>query len=388
MKLIEENETKTFNNIDDFQAAIDFRTANDRIMIARIRDLQIAKRRSDESAADFKARVHASMPEDVIEEHKGLFLDFNTEINGVMRHAVLPLREIALDSLYERAKVTCFTITNEDSTDGNLVMDPFKKIDFINDAFKLYGGNAQILFRDQKITSVMSSQYYHITMNSLNNAILALKEDFPQMQFKDAVLSHEFFRETYLLNSDELEEDILLSLKDAGIDAEDVSVEVTGHTCDYGKIAATFSGVINIDGKKLLFGSPESVKHAGKKTEDDVKKKAIKLYSSFKDNAEKIKHLPEVHIDHPDGCFRLIAKEFHLPKKISCELAKALEGRIDVTAYEIYWMLNRVVFAAEEKGMDMLRIIILQEMVAKTLNASYKSFDREFLWNRGEYAED
>jgi hypothetical protein len=381
-------EIKNISDESELDDAISFRLQHDRIFKSKIRDLSLARVNEGESSSDFIKRVNAAMPESIVKDNSnGLFLEFWTEVNGTMKRAVAPIRYTALDSIYERARVNCFTISNTDESGDAQAMDMDEKIKFINKAFKLYSGYAQILFRDEKITSVMSNQYYHITMDSLNKGILALKEDFPDMKFKKAELSHEFFKETYDLQSDELQEDILLNLKEGGVDAENVSIVVNAHTCDHGKIAATFYGQIIVDDIKLLFGSPVSVKHSGKKNDEHIQKAAKELYSSFKNNLDKIKALPSISIDNPDGCLRMIAKEYRLPKKIACELADTLVGKTGVTAYEIYWMLNKIVLLAEERGLEPLRIMVLQDMVARTLNTNYKKFDKVFMWTRGESEE-
>ena len=379
-----DRDVMTINNSDELKDVIAFRTDHDKIFTSKIRDLKLVRVRNGETAGVFNARTKSALPEAVVEENKnGLFLDFQTEINGQIRHAVMPIRYTAMDSIYERARVNCFTISNEEETGDAGVMDIDEKIEFINKAFSLYSGTAQILFRDEKITSVMSGQYYYISLESLDEGIKALAEDFPNMQFKEATLSHEFFKESYSLKSDELEEDILLSLQEGGVSADKVDIVINAHTCDHGKIAATFYGQVIVDNTKLLFGSPESVKHSGKKSCELVKAAAKNLYSSFKDNQEKIKNLPKVSINYPDGCLRMMAKEYRLPKKIACELADTLVGKTGTTAYEIYWMLNKIVLIAEERGLDALRVMTLQDMVARTLNVDYKRFDKPFLWARG-----
>ena len=390
MRLLTDEEERVIETAEDLADIIEFRTKNDKIFTSRIADLSLAVRMTGESVADFKARVGtSSLPDHIVEDHHGMYLIFILESDdGVKRRAVLPLRDIALDSVYERARANCFTISNTDTTGEGLVLPIEEKIDFLNKAFKLYGGIAKILFRDEKITSVMSGQYYFISFDSINQGLLALKEDFPKMEFKDGKISQSFFTESYLLNSDEFEEDLLLSAQDAGIDVDEVSVEVSAYSCDHGKIAATFSGKIGFGDKKILFGTPISVKHAGKKTDEDIKRAAKQLYSSFKDNTEKIKALPHVKIDHPAGCMRLIAKEYHLPKRLACEIAETLEAKTESTAYEIYWKLNQIVQLAEEKGMDMMRLMLLQDAVARTLNVSYKKYDKIFLWNKEDKEDE
>lgn len=388
MILLNDHDSMDIRNEEELNDVIAFRIKNDQLFVSKINEMEIFRIRDNESPYDFKVRTAAAMPVSVIQENRaGLFLSFYTEINGERKHAVLPVRYTAIDSLLERARVNCFTMSNMEEQQDALVMSLDEKIAFINKAFKLYSGFAQILFRDEKITSVMSGQYCHITMKSLDDGVNALKEDFPDLKFKTGVLSHEMFKETYNINSDELEEDILLSLQEAGINAQNVSIEINAHTSDHGKIAATFYGRIVVDDMKLLFGSPESVKHSGKKDAELLKAAAKKLYASFQNNQDKIKALPQINIDHPDGCLRMIAKEYRLPKKIACELADTLVGKTDITAYEIYWLLNKIVILAEERGMDPIRVITLQDMVARTLNASYKKFDKEFLWARGEEIE-
>lgn len=386
--LIKDNEIFKTTDINELKAIIEYRKKNDNILIADVSDLKLVHRFKDETTAEFKTRVNAAIPVEEIEAHivsgNGLFLDFNTEVNGKMRHGVLPVRDIALNSIFERARCNCFTISNFEAGQDYQVMPLETKIAFVNNAFKLYGGKAKVLYRDRKVTSVMSGQYYHISYESMDNGLNALKDDFPDIAFEEASVSHEFFKETYSLNSDEVEEDIALAMSDAGRPVDKVSVTISAYTSDHGKVAATFYGKIKLDDKSILFGSPESVKHAGKKSEAIVKEAAKKLYTSFKENEERIKALPTISINHPAGCFRLICKEFHMPKKQACVIADNLEGRKGVTAYEIYFLLNELVADVEESGKDPIRTMVLQDEVARVLRADFKKYDKEFLWSRGE----
>ncbi len=374
-----------------YKGIIEYRKKNDSILITDVFDLRIVYREEGETTADFKSRVNAAISVEEMEKHinesLGLFIDFHTEYNGRRVHGVLPLRTISLNSVFERARCNCFSINNFDNGPDYQVLPLAAKVSFVNQAFTMYGGKAKVLFRDRKVTAIMSGQYYFISYDAMDSALNALREDFPNMRFDEANVSHEFFKSTYSLNDTELEEDIALAMESAGTPVEEVRITVSAYTGDHGNVAATFFGQIIMDDKKMLFGSPESVKHSGKKNEDIIKEAAKRLYSSFKNNEEKIKSLPTIKISHPAGCFRLICKEFKLPKKISCSLADALENKSEVTAYEIYWMLNQVVARYEENDADPMRIMSLQEAVAKTLNINYKKYDKEFLWNRGEDAD-
>ena len=390
--LLADDEKITIENAKDLKAVIDYRKNHDNIFIADVCDLRLVFRDENETTADFKKRVNAALPEAEIEKHitesNGLFLDFHTEINGALRHGVLPLRSIALDSVFERARASCYTILNEEESGDTMVMSRKEKVDFVNKCFKLYGGKAKILYRDRKITSVMSGQYYHISYANMDNGLNSLKTDFPNLSFKTANVSHEFFIETYSLNSDELNEDISLSMAEAGLDVENVDVTISAYTSDHGKVAATFAGRIILDDKAFLFGAPETIKHAGKKTEKDVEVKAQALYNAFKDNEEKIKALPSIKIKHPAGCFRLICKEFKLPKKPAMAIADTLENKTKTTAYEIYFLLNQLVSVMERDGIDIIRLMTLQEQVAKVLKIDWKKFDKEFLWAREKNKEE
>lgn len=388
--LINDDEEIMINNSADLTSVIEYRSKNDNIFISDIKDLKIVYKKENESVSEFKARVNAALSEEEIkrniENGNGLFLDFNTMIGDSKKHGVLPVRNIALNSIYERARANCFTIANDCDGPDYQALSLETKINFLNECFKLYGGKAKILYRDRKITSVMSGQYYFISFEDIDRGLSVLKKDFPDLKFEEAKMSHEFFKETYSLNSEELNEDILLSLSGAGLEAEKVDVTITACTSDHGKVAATFYGKINIDDKSLLFGSPEIVKHAGNKSLKDIEDAASKLYSAFKENAEYIKVLPSIKIKNPDGCFRLICKEFHFPKKQSCAIADTLEGKKKVTAYELYFLLNELVFNLEKDGMDPIRVMTLQDEVARVLKINWKKFDKEFLWARGESA--
>lgn len=381
-KLIEENEIYTTSSSDEMEAMIKFREKKDVIYISEIEKLELFMKEKKESFTSYKARMKADalMLKDV-KDHcvnsNGLFLGF---IADDVRY-VYPIRDTAYKTLLERAKLAGFSILNKEDGPDYKALDLGIKVVLINQCLKLYKGSAKILLRDGKITSVMSGQYYFISERAINNGIMALK-DFFKLQLKNFAMSHEFTKETYMLHSEEIEEDLQLSMMNAGIPVSKIGIGIDTYSGDWGNIAATYCGRLYLDDRSIGFGYPNTIKHVGRKTDEILKTEAKKTYAAFMDNINALKKLSGITINNPAGCLRAISKEFHLPKKIACEVATVLEDKISVSAYEVYWNLNLIVQKAEEKGFEFNRILQLQNEVAKTLFINYKDFDRDFLWVR------
>lgn len=384
--LLGEKEVFTTHDADVKDGIINYRAGHDRYFQTKIEDMFLYVRRSGETCDEFRARTNSRLCDAEIDA-ANLFLKVMCDLgDGTLRRGLMPVRDIAFRSILERARLAGFTFTNEEDQADCTAMTLEEKADFINKCFKLYSGYAKVLYRDRKVTSVMSQQYYPIGIDVLDSALQeGLKEDYDNIEFDHLNISQEFFSERYLINDEEVEEDITLMLSDAGMPANNVKVCVDAYTGDHGNIAATYIARLKVDDTYVAFGKPVSIKHSGKKSKESLVKASKKLYKMFRNSEKALRSLMTIKVDHPDGCIRLLAKEFHLPKKETMEVAESYELRTDVTGYEIYFALNDIVRRVNSG--DFQKMITLQEAVAETLTADYKKYDKVFLWARRTKAE-
>lgn len=393
--LLKDDEIKTINSREELQEYLDFRKTHDKWFISPINLMQVFTKSSSELINAFKKRTGSIISDiaiqDCAENGTNMFLKFHTEINGQDKKGVVPLRYTAIRSLLDRAKIGGFSLYNEEEDAGIEVLPLQEKANIINKCLSLYAQSAKVLYRDEKISAIMSGQYAVLAEKDIVEAVEGcLKNNFPKAEFLTGSVSHEFFRMEYALNADEIEEDILMTLNDNGIAVDRVKAMLGIFTSDIGSAAATVYSYLDLDGQKMYYGKPFAIKHIGQRTGDDIAKSVNKLYSLFQNNPEDFKAMSETVIENPAGCLRSIAKEFELPKKYSMAAATALEAteKATCTAYEIFWYLNDIVRRFDEEKKDMYRSLKLQETVAETVKINFKRFDKPFEWARGESSEE
>lgn len=393
--LLKDDEIKSFNSRQDLQEYLDFRKAHDKWFESPIDLMQVFTKNPNEMINGFKERTGSIISDlaiqECVEHGTNLFLKFHTEINGQDKKGVVPLRYTAVRSLLDRARIGGFSLYNEEEDAWINVLPLQDKVNIINKCLNLYKMRSKILYRDEKVSAIMSGQYAVLAEKDIVEAVEGcLKNKFPKSEFVSGTVSHEFFRMEYALHADEIEEDILMTLNDNGIAVDEVKAMLGIFTSDIGSAAATVYSYLDLDGHKMYYGKPFAIKHIGQRTGEDIAKSVDKLYSLFQNNPEDFKAMSETVINNPAGCLRSIAKEFDLPKKFSMAAALELEatGKASCSAYEIFWYLNDIVRRFDEAKNDMYRSLKLQETVAETVKINYKRFDKPFEWARGESVED
>lgn len=380
--LLGENEVFQTSDVQVKDNIVQYRNQNDRYFSTKIADMELFVRAKDETPDEFRKRTQNRLSDTEINGSQ-LFLKIMADPDGSgnLRRGFMPVRGIAFRSILERARLSGFTLINDEQMADCSALPLEEKAEFINKCFKLYSGTANVLYRDRQVTSVMSAQYYPIGVEVLDSALQeGLQENFSNVEFKGLTISQEFFSERYYINDEETEEDIALMFNDAGLETNEIHVCVDAYTGDHGNIAATYVARLEIDDKSVSFGKPVSVKHSGKKSKESLVKAAKKLYKMFRSAEKALQRLMATKIEHPDGCIRMLAKEFHLPKAQAMEVAAEFELRTNVTGYEIYFALNDIIRRADVK--DFQRSIQLQEAVAETLTQDYTKYDKVFLWAR------
>ena len=388
-KFLKDDQVVGYNTREGLQDYLDFRKKHDRWLESNINSMRIISGEADPE--QFKRKHNCLLPVEGIKEcHEqgtNMFLELYISVNGAMKRGVIPIRNTAVRTILDRARINGFSLLNDVEDTGINVLPDNKKAEIISDCLRLYSAQAKVLYRDEEISAVHSGQYAILTeADIIKNFEEKLSEDFSDWSFEDAVVSHSFFSASYRLNCEEIEEDIQMMLSDIGEDATSIKSKVRIFSSDVGTAAVHVLSFLEIDGHAISFGKPKTIKHAGKKTVEDIKKETGKLFSVFKECPEDMRRLSETKIEHPAGCLRSIAKEMHLPKKISCETADELEERTvsACTAYEIYWYLNDIAGKYEAACDDVFRNMNVRETVAECLKLDFRKFDKEFEWARKE----
>lgn len=391
-KLLKDNQIINFLTRQELEDYLNFRKIHDKWFVSPIQSMKIIA--GTGTPENFKATTKTLVPLDGIkecfEEGTNLFLEFYIDVNGQQKRGVIPVRDTAINSILARARLGGFSLVNNEEEPGVAVLDDSIKAQIITDCLKLYTAQAKVLYRDEEISAVHSGQYAVLTESDIIASFEeTMKKDFSDLEFISADVSHRYFKANYDLHCEEVEEDIQMMLSEIGENADSVKVKVTVFSSDIGTAAVHILTYIDVDGMSIVFGKPKAIKHIGKRTADDIKKEVGKLLSLFKACPEDFKRLGEIQIHNPGGCLRSIAKEMHLPKKLTLDIASVLDDtKPECTAYEIYWHLNEIGAAAEKNITDGFRIMAIKETIAECLKIDFKKFDRDFLWARGEKEEE
>lgn len=202
--LLKDDEIKTINSREELQEYLDFRKTHDKWFISPINLMQVFTKSSGELINSFKKRTGSVISDIAIqncaESGTNMFLKFHTEINGQDKKGVVPLRYTAMRSLLDRAKIGGFSLYNEEEDTGIDVLPLQEKANIINKCLSLYTQRAKVLYRDEKISAIMSGQYAVLAEKDIVEAVEGcLKDNFPKADFLTGSVSHEFFRMEYAL---------------------------------------------------------------------------------------------------------------------------------------------------------------------------------------------
>lgn len=75
------------------------------------------------------------------------------------KYVALPTRELAFNSILQRAELTCGLMSRFEPKSNKSVLPIKEKYAWITRAFSLYGDMAKVLFRDGKVSAVLSKEY-------------------------------------------------------------------------------------------------------------------------------------------------------------------------------------------------------------------------------------
>lgn len=291
-----------------------------------------------------------------------------------------PTRYTAFSSICARAGISGSTITNSDEKPLLSILPLVEKAQWLSRGFSLHKATCKILYRDGKVSSMLSADYEIMPANEVvprfENRV---RKEHPNMTFASGMLSHEYLYLDYMLNNTDMEESLLAMLEEYNVHASSIKAGVRFSTSDIGNSCVTAAPFYDIDGVRVRLGAPIALSHDhGHKCEHFIKL-LDGLAMVFKESEDRIEELGNMEIKHPHGCFMHILDKNRTLKTGSESIADGLDAEFPsgCTAIDIYLALNRIIEERNnKKPLSPTQLINLSETIAKLLLIDYKEYDR------------
>ena len=378
----------SFSTYDEMQQYLDFRKENDEWLKEYINDLacygipnyslfvpgnctnieidKVAYKMKIEDI-DFEA---ANNKECIANEC--LFIVAN--YNGKM--IAIPTRPLAFNSICQRADLFCGTMTRSDEKTNKLILPIDEKAKWITRAFQLYGDLCKILYRDGKISAVLSKDYQILPCDELIDVLeKKLKMTYPNILFESGMANHEFFVARYALNDKTIEETLRLKLNDYGSDINSVKVGVQFNTSDVGLSSVNANIYITLDGVNVFLDGI-SMPHKG----DASIERFDDLLSDFdlvlQEAEERVEELGNMDIKDVKCVVELVTKAYStiFPKTATEEVLLELTGA--GTGIDVFIALNDIINRhVKNNNINPTRFLNMTEMLYKLIKIPFDKLE-------------
>lgn len=314
----------------------------------------------------------------------------DTKLFLMTKNKTYPIRRVALRSLLNRAKISGTSIQAEEDSPKARCLPTRRRARILTQMLQLYDQNCQILYRDEKVSAILSDQYAVLAEADLYAALqVVLHEKYhDNYTFVNGSVSHEHFSLCYSLQDEDMEEDLEIRLNEAGFRFEEVHFAVKFLTSDIGEANASVYPYLILDRSWIPLGSPIHIKHFGKNTVKDFEAAIKEINSLFERSMFDFKKLSEQHIEYPSGCFRFLGYEKKLPKKLVMSIAAELDLMYPggCCGFDILMNLTRILEAYDlaDTEAEFSKSLTVSENVARAMRCDFSRFDRMFEWKRGE----
>ena len=129
--------------------------------------------------------------EELMEPAKATGLMLGFPANGGI--VVKPTRYTAFTSICQRAGISGSTISNMDEKPLISVLPTMEKAQWLSRGFSLHKADCKILYRDGKVSSMLSKEYEILPANeTIPRFERKLREDHPDLTFSSGMFSHEY----------------------------------------------------------------------------------------------------------------------------------------------------------------------------------------------------
>ena len=307
----------------------------------------------------------------------------NTQLMLKAKDLTLPVRNCAIKTLLDRAKISGTTL--------NKVEKPVLAR-ILNHCLRIADGEALLRISDGKISAVHggdSSDYAILEMPELfSRTVQYLNSNFKGCTFAGGFYDHCSATAAWeLSNEDALVQSYKEALELHDVAYSELTPAVRLSTSDVGISGANLYPTLYAGQKSgtIALGSPLKLEHRGEKTMQDFENMLNLLYSQYQLALGNLTKLLDLDISNPVNCMLGVCRQIGVGKKLAYEAAeqfKAQNGEDPCTAHDIYYGISEIVFMVECSGAPGTKIVKMEETVARALSVRWSNYDipGDFKW--------
>lgn len=254
-----------------------------------------------------------------------------------------PTRPLAYTSICQRAELSCGTMARFDERQNKLVFPIEDKAKWLTRAFQLYGDSCKALYRDGKISALLSKEYKILPCDELIEVLKSeLKEVHENLGFEDAMISHEYLIARYALNDKSIEESLRLKLNDFGSNITKLTAGVQFSTSDVGLSSVVANVYLVIDGVRVVL-SGISMPHKGDASVENFKDRLGDFGLILQESEERIEELGNLDINDVNGVIKIITEAYPsvFPKAATEQVLSEVRGA--GTGIDVFIALNDII---------------------------------------------
>lgn len=352
---LNDEESISFSEKDEFQDYLDFRKENDEWKLHFINTLacygvsnlplftagdckdinvdmgtyHIDVADIDPAGKEEKECIDAELPFLCIPEEKG--------------YKAVPTRGIAYNTILQRAEMQCGLMTRFEPKTNKQVHPAKEKYEWLTKAFSYYGDISKILIRDGKVSAVLSKEYQILPVKDLievmEEELSAIHEN---LAFEDASTSHEFTIAKYRLNDRVVEESLRLKLNDFGCNITSLIAGVQFSSSDVGLSSVRVNVYIKCDGVTMVLGGI-SMAHKGDASIEKFHTSFDNFGLILQEMEDKIEKLGNMDIHDVRKVVSIVAEHYPaiFPVKATEDVLSGLKGA--GTGMDVFIALNDIV---------------------------------------------
>lgn len=306
----------------------------------------------------------------------------NTQLMLKSKDLVVPIRNCAVKTLLERAKISGPAL--------NRVEKPVLAR-ILNHCLRIANGEALLRISDGKLSAVHggdSSDYAVLEMPELfSRTVRYLNNHFSGCSFAGGFYDHSSATAVWEISDEALVQSYQDALDQHEIAHGTLKPAVRLSTSDVGISGANLYPTLYIGGREatIALGSPLKLEHRGEKTMKDFERLLDMLYSQYQFAIGNLARLLNIEISNPVNCMLGVCKHIGVGKKLAYEATeqfKAQNGNEPCTAHEIYYGMSEIAFMVTCRGASGTKIVQTEETVARALAVRWQEYDipGDFKW--------
>lgn len=299
----------------------------------------------------------------------------NTRLLLKSKDLVVPIRNCAIKTLLERAKISGPAL-------NRLEKPVLARI--LNHCLRIASGEALLRIADGKLSAVHggdSSDYAVLEMPELfNRTIRYLNDHFSGCSFAGGFYDHSTATAVWELADETLVQSYQNALEQHDVPYGPLKPAIRLSTSDVGVSGANLYPTLYTGGREatIVLGSPLRLEHRGEKTIKDFERLLDMLYSQYQFAIGNLARLLDIEIGNPINCMLGICKRIGISKKLAYEATeqfKAQNGDEPCTAHDIYYGMSEIVFMVACGGASGTKIVQAEETIARALSVRWQEYD-------------